>query len=113
MRLVLPIIIRAQGSIENWFFIKTRKDDQVVSYGGYSYPRSRKKGLNQIWLRLDPAHGDLAPTLIQYFTHHVMTESPGLRVEFDVPIYMEAVVVAAESAGFERRVTYNRMGMIL
>jgi GNAT superfamily N-acetyltransferase len=113
MRLVLPIIIHAQGTKEEWLLIKSTKDDQVTGYAGYSYPRPGKKGFNQIWLRLDPDHDEIAPFVIRYLIHKVVSNRPGLRVECSIASYMKSILATLENEGFERRVTYHRMGAIL
>jgi GNAT superfamily N-acetyltransferase len=113
MRIILPIIIRAQGIKEQWLLIKTKEDKEVVGYGGFSYPRTGKKGFNQIWLRLDPDHDGIAPSIIRYLTYKVVSNRPGLRVECSAASHKKAILAALENEGFERRVNYHRMGMIL
>jgi len=113
MRVILPLIILSQGVKEQWLLLKKDETGQVVGYGGYSFPRSPTKGFNSIWLHLDPAHGELARPIIQYLVHQVVKNHPGRRVECSLPDHMHSVIEALEDAGFERRVSYHRMGMII
>lgn len=111
-RLLLPLVMRAQGMREKEFAIRTAGEGQIVARGEYGIP-TRGKGINRLWARLDPAHPELAPYLVNYLLRQVMTLRPGRRVEFSVPQWMEALVAAAEEAGFERRLEYCRMGLVL
>jgi RimJ/RimL family protein N-acetyltransferase len=113
MRIILPIIIHTQGIKEQWLLIKTKEDKEVVGYGGYSYPRTGKKGFNQIWLRLDPDHDDIATPMIRFLIQKVVNHRPGLRVECSIAAHTESIFTALESVGFERRVAYHRMGVKL
>jgi hypothetical protein len=45
--------------------------------------------------------------------HEVTILSPGHRIDFAVPRWMEATVAAAEEYGLSRRVEYLMMGMEL
>jgi hypothetical protein len=69
--------------------------------------------VNNLRARLDPAHAELAPYLVGTLLHEVAALSPGHRMDFSVPQWMEALVAAAEEAGFGRRMGYLWMGMEL
>jgi GNAT superfamily N-acetyltransferase len=112
MRLLYPLLMFAQGMREGEFVIRTARQGLVVARGGYNVPR-RGTGVNQLRARLDPAHPDLAPYLVGTLLHQAMTQSPGFRVEIDVPHWMEALLTAFEEAGLERRLGYLRMGVEL
>jgi ribosomal protein S18 acetylase RimI-like enzyme len=112
MRLLWPLLALAQGMREREVAIRVAAGGQIVATGGYIIPM-RGKGSNVLRARLAPAHPDLAPYLAGYLLHEAMTSSPGRRVEFSVPLWMEAVVAAAKEAGFERRMEYCRMGLVL
>jgi ribosomal protein S18 acetylase RimI-like enzyme len=112
MRVFLPLVLFAQGLREDDFTIHSAAEERVVARGGYDIPR-RGKGVNSLRLRLDPDHPQLASYLVRYLLHEVMTANPGLRVELSVPRWMEAVVAAAQEAGFQRRMEYCRMGLEL
>lgn len=112
MRLLYPILQRAQGMKDQDFAIHTAGDGKLVARGGYTLP-TRGKGVNHLRVRLDPAHAELAPYLVGTLLHEVTTRSPGHRVDFAVPRWMEAVVAEAEEQGLNRRVEYLLMGMEL
>jgi GNAT superfamily N-acetyltransferase len=112
MRVFLPLILFAQGLREEDFVIHSAAEERIVARGGYDIPR-RGKGVNSLRLRLDPDHPQLASYLVRYLLHEVVTANPGLRVELSVPRWMEAVVAAAQEAGFQRRMEYCRMGLEL
>jgi hypothetical protein len=111
MRLLWPLIVFAQGAREANFAIRTR-EGQIVAHGGYAI-KVRGQGPHQIRASLDPAHPELAPYVVRYLLHQVVTSSPGHRVEFSVPQWMGDLVAAAEEAGFKRRMVYRRMGLEL
>jgi GNAT superfamily N-acetyltransferase len=102
----------AQGSREEELAIRTPAEGTVVATGTYSWSK-RGKGVCEIGARLDPGHATLAPYLVGHLLYRVATLNPGLRVSFSVAGWMEALVAAAESAGFERRLEYQRMGLEL
>jgi hypothetical protein len=111
-RLLLPLILFAQGTREEDFIVRTTADEQIVARGGYDVPK-RGQGVHSLRVRLDSAHPQLAPYLVQHSLREVLTANPELRVELSVPRWMEAVAVAAQEAGFQRRMEYCRMGLEL
>jgi GNAT superfamily N-acetyltransferase len=112
MRLLLPVMMVAQGQRQEEFVVRTAGDGQVVARGGVTVP-TRGKGPNALYARLDPAHGVLAPYLVAYLLHRAVILSPDRRFEFPVLRWMEPVVAAAGDAGFELRMAYCRMGLQL
>ena len=112
MRLLYPILMRAQGMQDRDFVIRTAGEGQIVARGGHTLP-TRGKGVNNLRARLDPEHAGLAPYLVSALLHEVTTLSPEHRIEFSVPQWMEAVVMEAEEQGFNRRMEYLLMGMEL
>jgi hypothetical protein len=112
MRALWPILQLAQGTREEEVVLRTEAEGRIVGRGGYGVP-TRGKGLSQLWVRLDPAHAELAPYMLGFLLHAVARLSPGRRVEMFVSQWMKAVVAAAEGAGFERRMEYCRMGRAL
>lgn len=112
MRLLYPLIMVAQGIRDKDFVIRTTGQGQVVARGGYTIP-TRGKGVNNLRVRLDPAHAHLAPYLVGTLLHEVVTLSPGRRVEMSVPQWMGHVATAAEAAGLKQRVARRRMGLVL
>ncbi len=112
MRLIYPLIMLAQGMREDGVWIRSAEDGRVIARGEYSVPR-RKIGFNALWVRLDPERVELASYLVGFLLYQVSTLSPGRRIEMSVPLWMEPLIAAAEQAGFERRMTYHRMGILL
>jgi GNAT superfamily N-acetyltransferase len=112
MRLLLPVLMRAQGQRDEDLIVRTAGEGQVVARGGLTVP-TRGKGPNLLRARLDPAHAILAPYLVAYLLHRVVTLSPDRRVGFPVLRWMEPLVAAAGDAGFELRMVYCRMGLQL
>jgi hypothetical protein len=51
--------------------------------------------------------------MIGAMLHQVVTRNPGKRVELSIPLWMQPAIEAAEAAGFEKRMTYHRMGLVL
>jgi ribosomal protein S18 acetylase RimI-like enzyme len=111
-RLLAPVLKIANGARDEFFLIRTIPGDNVIARGSYRFP-TRGKGVNNIRLVLDPDHGELASVLVAAMLDQALTINPGLRVEFSVPGWMEAVVEAAEAAGFEKRMIYCEMGLKL
>jgi len=110
--LLLPIINRAQHTAEEAFVVRETDGDKAVAWCRYA-ASTRGKGVNSIAVRLDPARPELADYLVGRMLHEVVSKSPNLRVEIDVPRWMPAVAAAVESFGFKRRVEYLKMGLEL
>jgi ribosomal protein S18 acetylase RimI-like enzyme len=99
MHLVWPLIMLAQGMRVRNFVIHIAPEGKIVARFGYAIP-TRGKGLNNLEVRLDPNHSELATFMIHDLMHRVVSLSPGRRVEISVPKWMPAVVSAVETAGF-------------
>ncbi|MEW5871829.1 MAG: hypothetical protein AB1894_21355 [Chloroflexota bacterium] len=112
MRLLRPVLLAAEGTYDEDYILRTVEDGQIVGRYGYSASR-RGKGLNQVRLALDPAHAALAAYMVASALRGVLHYGPGLRVECTVPQWNEALLEACEAAGFQQRVAYCRMGMVL
>lgn len=112
MRVLSPLLMSAQGTREAGFAIYTASEGRIVAYGGYTLP-IRGKGLSIFRARLDPDCPELAPFMVVYLLHKAATLSPDHRIEFPVPNWLEAIVTAAEEAGFKRRVENCYMGLEL
>ena len=112
VRLILPLMLRAESSQDKIFILRTAGDNQVVARANYTI-RTKGSGQHSIIVRLDPNHADLANYLVQYQLHKALTESPGHKIELSVPIWMTPMIKAAEDAGFERRMEFIRMGLLL
>ncbi|OGO18380.1 MAG: hypothetical protein A2Z14_15535 [Chloroflexi bacterium RBG_16_48_8] len=112
MRLLWPLIMFAQGMHQKSYAIRTLPEGKIVTRFGYTIP-THGKGLNNVEIRLDSEHPELAPFIVGYLMHKVVTFSPDRRVEISVPKWMPAVVSAVEAAGFERRLEHCYMGLEL
>ncbi len=110
-RLLLPIIKRAEGLEVNRFSVSSL-DGQNVAYAIYD-TRTRDTGRNTIVADLDPDIPGLAPYLVNYMLHNVCAADPEKVVEFNVPIWQEALADAANEAGFELRARLLRFGLLL
>jgi GNAT superfamily N-acetyltransferase len=111
MRLILPLILRAQGKQDQLFQILDPSGQKVARFG-YSVPR-KGQGISRLLLRLDPNCPDIAPYILQSMLHEIITLAPGSRIELTLPFWMEPAIQAAYDAGFEKRLAYHRMGIIL
>lgn len=109
-RLLAPILKIANGARDEFFLVRTTPAGDVIGRGSYRIP-TRGKGVNILRLYLDPDHGELASALVSAMLIKVLTANPGLRAEFSVPSWMEAVVAAAQQVGFEERMSYCQMGL--
>jgi hypothetical protein len=112
MRALQPLLEGAQGTRTAEVALYSAAGDRIVARGGYIVP-TRGKGLNRINARLDPAHGELAPYLVGFLLRQVARLSSGRPVEMQVAQWMDPLVAAAEAAGFQRRMAYHRMGVML
>ena len=83
---------------------------EPVKYGARNYQRS---GRNTIHAHLDPAHPALTQFLMDHMSHQIANASPGRTIEFKIPIWREALVTAAQEAGFETRVKLLTFGLLL
>ena len=112
LRLLIPIINLVQRTKEEEFVVRQESDGLVIARCKYS-ASMRGKGVNGISVRLDLKHPQLAEHLVGLMLHKVVSRSPKLRVEIGIPRWMLAVAEAAESLGFEKRVEYLKMGLVL
>jgi ribosomal protein S18 acetylase RimI-like enzyme len=112
MRLIWPLIMYAQGMHVRNFAILTDPEGKILARFGYTIP-TRRKGLNNLEIRLDQDHPELALFIITYLMNKVVSLSPNRRTEISVPKWMPAVASAVEAAGFERRLENCYMGLVL
>jgi hypothetical protein len=110
-RLLLPIFKRAQG-MQIQRFIIYAPDGYVAAYAMFD-TRSRGTGRSSISAALDPNHLYLAPYMVDYMLHHVLSANPDRIVDFYVPVWQEWLAEAAKAAGFEVRVKLLTMGLVL
>ncbi|MFQ5796209.1 MAG: GNAT family N-acetyltransferase [Candidatus Bipolaricaulia bacterium] len=112
MRPLLPLVRIASGTRAKEITIRTAKQGRIVGQAGYEV-RVRPGGVNHIDMRLDPAHEQLAPYLVQHLLNTALQLSPGRRIESKVPQWQAPVIAAAYGAGFMKRYEFHRMGIAL
>lgn len=110
-RLLLPIIKRAEGLKVHRFFINSL-DGQTAAHAIYD-TRTRDTGRNTIMADLDPNRPELAPYLVNYMLYKILAVDPEKVIEFNVPIWQEALAGAAYLAGFELRAKLLTLGILL
>ena len=110
-RLLMPLLLKADGVRAACSVIRTPAGEVVAYARGEA--RVREKGRHEIHAELDPAHGALAPYVIQALLHRVQSQRPGRLVEMGLSEWQSALASAARAAGFEQRQRMHRMGMLL
>ena len=111
-RLLAGIIARARGIREETFALRVETGGAVAAVGR-TMVSTREKGIHRFRAALDPDHMNAAPYLVGQLLGQTAAVHPGLRIEFSVPVWMAELAAAAEAAGFERRMVYTRMGLLL
>jgi len=110
-RLLMPLILKADGLKAECFVIRAPSGAAVAD--GRCEARLRKQGRSEIHAQLDPAHPELAPSLIGALLDHVESLSPGRTVDLWLSEWQSALVDAARAAGFRQRTRNHRMGRLL
>jgi len=109
MRVFYILFRLIESSHETDVVLRRSSDGLVVARAGWSIVK-RGKGMNSIRIRLDPAHGDLAPYLVRRALSEVLAKSPSLRVETFLPTWMPDAAREVEALGFVRRTSHKSMG---
>jgi ribosomal-protein-alanine N-acetyltransferase len=109
--LFIPILNAAQKAKEADYMIIRQEDGLVVGRGGYN--ATQGKGVSDLRLRVDPAYPEIADYLAQLSLHHIASLAPGKRIEASIPQWMAPSAAALDKLGFERRMVYCRMGVLL
>ncbi len=109
LRLFTPLFRAVTGTQNRNLLVRTA-GGATAAIARYT-ARTRAGGMNSLSLTLDPAHAALAPALVARFTRDVLALGPGRRIEFVAPIWQEAVIAAAEAAGYTRRYATHSMGL--
>jgi len=91
------------------FAVYSANEQKIIGYGELGY-RLRAGGVNQINLRLDPAHSALAAFIVRHALSVTQKASPGHRIEIQLENWGEALIQALEELGGEKRVSNHRMG---
>ena len=109
LRVLSPIF---ETSRDRDVVVRRARDQVIVGRAGWSISK-KGRGTNQVRVRLDPAHADLAPYLVRRALHEVLAKSPSLRVETFLPAWMPAAADEVEKLGFVRRTSHKSLGMKL
>ena len=112
IRVLAPLFRFADTARDRDVVVRRTRDQVVVARCGWSVSK-KPRGTNQIRVRLDPAHAELAPYLVHRALAEVLAKSPSLRVETFLPAWMPAVSHEVEALGFIRRTSNKTMGMKL
>jgi ribosomal protein S18 acetylase RimI-like enzyme len=92
--------------------VRSLANGQLVARATASY-RIRSGGINQVYLRVDPAHHSVAGAFLRHLTRRVQIAAPGRKLEALFPTWLPGLEQAAVAAGFEKRYTYHTMGLLL
>lgn len=112
VRVLAPLFRFVETTRDRDVVVRRVGDRVVVARAGWSISK-KGKGTNQIRVRLDSKHANLAPYLVRRALSEVLAKSPTLRVELFLPHWMPGASEEAEALGFARRTTNNAMGMKL
>ncbi len=112
MRLVMPLISRAQKIQHNLVLVHHLPSQQIAGYLR-SDIRTGGKGRHIFSLRLDPAHAELSPQLVELALHQITSVDPSLIIETTLPTWLKEPIDAALELGFKKRVLYHRLGLKL
>lgn len=109
VRPLVPLFERLSGTQSRYFVVRTLNGTPVAS--AHVTARTRPGGTNQIEVVSDPEHPAPVEALLCTLLREAQWTAPGRRTEMIVSAWQPAVVEAAEALGFERRCTYDRMGL--
>lgn len=112
MRALIPLIRRAQRKEERQYVVRHADSGGPVAWGEYTASK-RSRGFHSISVHCDPKHGEVAPYLATKLVREALAWNPELRIETGIQSWMPAVVEAIEALGFERRLEYRIMGLLL
>jgi ribosomal protein S18 acetylase RimI-like enzyme len=112
MRLVIPILNRADKTDEEYRLIRHTPSGQVVGYINLAMNLSGV-GRHRFLMMLDPAYGRFAETFLQYALHRLTSANPALVIESGIPQWQGQIYEAAKDLGFTTRLVYHRMGIAL
>lgn len=112
MRMLLPVINLAQGVRIELLILRDRSQGRVIGTGR-SDLRTRPGGTHNMSVTLDPAHGEAAPGLLGHLLSQAQEQDAQHRIALTVPRWQTSVLDAACAAGFQKRLEYHRMGLIL
>ena len=110
--LLVPLLHWAQRKKERQYIVRHTASGGPVAWGEYTASK-RSRGFHSISVRCDPKHADVAPFLATKLVREALAWNSGLRIETGVLSWMPGVVEAVEGLGFEQRLEYRMMGLLL
>ena len=108
---VLGPLVDGVGGLRTVRLVMKKADGDVVGWGRYRY-RTRKGGVNNADIQVDPKHPELALPFLSQVIATIHEKSPGRRIELKLNDWQPALIEAAESLGCEKRYTLKRMGLL-
>lgn len=112
VKLIYPILMRAQSSQERVDLIVSEDSQQAEGYIRYT-KKMKGAGRHSMSVRLSPAHEHLAGWAVQYGLHQMTEGDLERMVEMACPGWQPAALEAAKAAGFKIRLEFHRMGLEL
>jgi ribosomal protein S18 acetylase RimI-like enzyme len=112
LRVIMPVLSRVMSVQSKQLLVKIQASGQVVAVGGHQ-THKRAGGVSEARVFADPAHPAPIRHLISDLTRQVRAINPETRVQFSAPQWNETLAAAAEAAGFAKRCTYHKMGLVL
>ena len=112
VRPLAKLITLFGGTKNEVFIVRQQRDGQVVAVLRYS-ARTRAGGVNNISVRLDPAHGILAPSLVRYLLNKVWSISPQRRISVSVESWQPETIQALCDVGFTVNHEMHKMALML
>lgn len=112
VRPVAMVLSRLGGDKTQAETVYRQRDGQVIAALRYS-ARTKAGGVNNIQIRLDPAHGHLAPSLVSHLLNKVWSIGPGRRVSVSVENWQPAVIQALCDAGFAVNHEMHTLALLL
>ncbi len=112
LRSLVYLILKLSRTHTKSYLVRHNDSGAIVARARY---RARKKegGINEIDIRLDPAHSDLSEYLVNTLIRQTSEHSPGHRIEVILPRWQEPLIRAALASGFTQRTEGYEMGMEL
>ncbi len=107
--IMIPLMSRLTGAIARRYKVLLA-DGKIVAVGRLD-ARTKKGGLNNVFVRVDPAHAEVTMPLLTQLIREIVEISPGRKIEIEIPSWQTHVMEAAQQIGFHRRYGYVRMGL--
>jgi ribosomal protein S18 acetylase RimI-like enzyme len=112
IRLIIPLFIRAQGVRMLDFIIKLKESGQVVGRANIDL-RTRSGGRHSVLVRLDPNYAHLTGYIFDFLLHQATQSKREHFTETTIPQWQPHLIEAAKDAGFEERLEFHRLGLVL